>query len=244
MSPSPWFQWVSNYGQWNLQAWLETLFYWPLWGAGLAIATGLCFLTIGQGVAFRCVAALMGAVIGLAWSKPVIVQLALPDFAGSEQVYAAVLGVIGLSIPAAILFLVLAIPAAFACLTYSGLKNPLLGFVPAFLVGGAIGLILEHHIRAFVASALGAWMLVLGILSTLYGLGWISNSVLDSPWAILGAIAFLAIAGTLLQMSLRGHKQQRARLKAEKERLKTLAEDKVALEKKWSSYSKNKLPKV
>jgi len=234
-----------NYGQWSLQAWLETLFYWPLWGAALAIALGLCFLTVGQGFVFRLVAALMGAVIGFAWSKPVIHQLALPDFANSEQVYAVLLGIVGLSIPEAVLFLILAIPAAFACVAYLGLKNPLLGFVPAFLVGGALGLILKNHIRAFIASALGAWMLVLGILASFYRLGWISNRVLENPWAILGAIALLALSGTFFQLNFYGKKQRRARRKAEKVRLKTLAEDKAALEQKWSNYSsKDKLPKV
>jgi hypothetical protein len=235
---------MANYGQWNLSAWLETAFLWPLWGACLAIFFGLCFLTLGQGVIFRFVTALIGAVIGFAWSKPVIAQLSLPDFAGSEQVYAAVLGVIGLSIPEAVLFLVLAVPAAFASMTYLGLKNPLLGFVPAFLVGGAVGLILQNHIRAFVASALGAWMLVLGVLASLYRLKWVSQSVLETPWTVLGSIALLAVSGTLFQLSFQGKKQQRARRQAEKARLKTLADDKAALEEKWSSYSKDRLPKV
>jgi predicted Rdx family selenoprotein len=208
------------------------------------MVVGACFLTVGQGVLFRFVTALIGAIIGLAWSKPVITQLALPDFSGSEQVYAAVLGAVGLSIPEAVLFLVLAIPAAFASMAYLGLKNPLLGFVPAFLLGGAVGLILQNHIRAFVASALGAWMLVMGVLASLYRLGWVSQSVLGSPRAILGAIAFLALGGTLFQMSFRGKQQWRARRKAEKTRLKTLAEDRAALERRWASYSKDKLPKV
>jgi hypothetical protein len=208
------------------------------------MVVGACFLTVGQGVLFRFVTALIGAVIGLAWSKPVIAQLALPDFAGSEQVYAVVLGAVGLSIPEAVLFLVFAIPAAFASMTYLGLKNPLLGFVPAFLLGGAVGLILQNHIRAFVASALGAWMLVLGVLASLYRLEWVSQSVLGSPRAIWGAIVFLTLAGTLFQMSFQSKQRWRARRKVEKARLKTLAEDRAALERKWASYSKDRLPKV
>ncbi|MCL2178260.1 MAG: hypothetical protein FWC28_07100 [Proteobacteria bacterium] len=242
---SPWFQWAMNYGQWNPQAWLETLLHWPFWGAVLATALGLCFLIVGQGFAFRLVMALMGALIGFAWSQPVIRLLALPDFANSEQVYAVLLGIVGMSTPEAVLFLILAIPSAFACVAYLGLKNPLLGFVPAFLVGGAIGLILKNHIRAFIASALGAWMLVLGILAGLYQRGWISKRVLENPWAILTTIAFLTLGGTFFQMSFYGKKQQRAQRKAEKARLQTFAEDKAALEQKWSSYaSKNKLPKA
>jgi|GEM_PF-1284820 len=241
---APWFQWIMNYGQWSPQAWLETLLHWPLWGAGLAVVLGACFLVVGQGFMFRFVTALIGTVVGLAWSKPVIIQLALPDFADSEQVYAVLLGVVGFSIPEVVLFLVLGIPAAFASMAYLGLKNPLLGFVPAFLLGGAFGLILQSHIRAFVASALGAWMLVLGVLASLYRLGWVSSNVLESPWAIWGTIALLAVGGTCFQMLYHGKKQQRAKRKAEKAHLKTLSEDKAALEEKWANYSRdNKLPK-
>jgi len=246
MLPSPWFQWATHYGEWNLQAWLEaSLLHWPLWGACLAMAVGACFLTVGQGFLFRFVTALAGIVIGIAWSKPVIVQLSLPDFSGSEQVYAVLLGLVGFSIPEAVLFLVFAIPAAFAAMSYLGLKNPLLGFVPAFLVGGALGLIVHNHVRAFIASALGAWMLVLGVLTSLYRLGLISSGVLQSPGAIVGAIAFLALAGTFFQMYFHGKKYQRAKRKAEKTRLKTMAQDKAALEEKWANYSKdNKRPKA
>jgi hypothetical protein len=243
MPPSSWFQWATQYGQWDVHSWLETLFHWPLWGACVAIALGLCFLVVGQGFLFRFVTALVGAVIGLAWSKPVIIQLALPDFANSEQVYAVVLGLVGFSIPEAVLFLLLAIPSAFACMGFLGLKNPLLGFVPAFLVGGAIALILQNHVRAFIASALGAWMLVLGALSSFHHLGWVSRSVLQSPWAIVGTIVLLAMGGTLFQMSFFGKQQRRLQRKAEKARLKTADKEKEALEKKWATYSKdNKLP--
>jgi len=239
MSPSPWFQWATQYGQWSLQAWLETsLLNWPLWGACLAIALGAAFLAVGQGFLFRFVAALLGAVIGIAWSQPVIAQLSLPDFANSQQVYAVLLGLAGFSIPEAVLFLVFAIPAAFASMAYLGLKNPLLGFVPAFLVAGAIAIIVQDYVRAFVASALGAWMLVLGVLASLYRLGWVSDSVLQSPGVIVGTVAVLALGGTFFQMSFHGKQKQRAQRKAEKTRLKTLAEDKAALEEKWASYSK------
>jgi len=245
MPSSPWFQWATHYGQWSLQAWLETsLLHWPLWGACLAMVLGAGFLARGQGFLFRFVTALLGVLIGVAWSKPVIAQLSLPDFAGSEQVYAVLLGLVGFSIPEAVLFLVFAIPAAFASMTYLGLKNPLLGFVPAFLLGGALGLIVQNHVRAFVASALGAWMLVMGVLTTLYRLGWVSPQVLQNAWAIVGAIAFFTLGGTLFQMSFQGKHKWRSQRKAEKLRLKALAEDKAALEQQWAKYSKDRLPKV
>ena len=241
MPSSSWLQWATGYGQWSLHAWLETsLRHWPLWGALLAVVLGGCFLAIGQGFLFRFVTALVGAIIGLAWSKPMVTQLALPDFAGSEQVYAVLLGLAGFSIPAAILFLIFAIPAAFASMSYLGLKSPLLGFVPAFLVGGAIGLIVQDYVRALVASALGAWMLVMGVLTSLYRLGWVSDKVIESPLAIGGAIVCLALGGTFFQMGLKGRQPGRTARKAEKARLKTLEEDKAALEKKWANYSKDK----
>jgi hypothetical protein len=132
------------------------------------------------------------------------------------------------------------IPVGMIAGQIAGTSDWFLGFLPAFLVGGTLGVVLHRHIGAVLASALGAWILVIGMLSSLHQLGTVVSTVAQQPWGVIIAAAFFAVAGAIYQVAVRPTPEESERVKQERARLKKRLQEKRALEKRWSNYSNDR----
>lgn len=232
---------LTAYQRFDPLGWARVARLLPPWGGVTLAAVGLLFLLAGNGRLFRLVAGPVGVIAGLAWAPLLAQKFGLGSMANQVRIVApVVLGALCLALPGAASFLGIGIPVGLVVGALTGDADWILGFVPGFLAAGALAAAAHRHLAAVVASVLGAWCLVLGLLATLRAVVRAADAVLDQPWGVLAAATLFAVAGTVYQLFVRLSPEERAAFKAEKARAKRKRSEADALEKRWSNYSKDK----
>ena len=190
------------YQSFDPSAWVSASRLIPIWlGLGMVGVGTALLLFGGNRQVFRLVAGPLGALAGWLWAPVLAARFKLVAPPYLPPVFAGVLAVLGLAFPPGVVFVALGIPAGLLAGHLAGPKDWFLGFVPGFLVCGTISIFLTRYIAAVVASLVGAWLLVMGVLSGLYLLGDAAELVTAQPWGVLVAAALFALAGSIFQLS-------------------------------------------
>jgi len=222
----------------NPADWVGSYRFLPTW-AGIALAAvGLLLLLFGGGRAFRFVAGPLSALAGFLW-MPIVAQRfelpANPQVVGT--VSAAGLAAIGFAYPPAGLFLLFGVLAGLLASQFVAPGDWLLGFLPAFLIVGAVAAGLHRFIGAIASAMAGAWLLCIGMLTALHQVGGFVQAFAAQPWGVLVAAAMFAVAGSIYQIAVRPSPEEAEKLKQERARARRRAHEKKALEKRWTGYS-------
>jgi hypothetical protein len=147
---------------------------------------------------------------------------------------------LGFLFPPSAIFLTVGVAVGLLAGQLAGPSDWLLGFLPAFLVCGTVASAFHRYVASVVSSAVGAWLLVIGLLAALHQAGGVVASVAAQPWGVVLAAAFFAVAGAVYQIAVRPTPEEALRLKQERARVKQKVEEKRALEKRWAHYSDRK----
>jgi hypothetical protein len=231
-------QTVSAYRSFDPAGWVSLYRHLPMWGGIIAVAVGVVLLLFGGGKAFRLVAGPIGAVAGSLWAPVIVGKLGITGAEGRVGVIAAVLlAGIGFAFPPGVVFFAFGLPAGLFAGEMAGSADWLLGFVPAFLLVGALAAAVHRHIGAVAASLAGAWLLVIGMLAALHQVGGLVEAVASQPWGVIVAAALFAVAGSVYQLAVRANPEEAEALRLERLRAKKKLEEKKALEKRWANYS-------
>jgi hypothetical protein len=218
-------------------AWVSVYRMLPTWLGLVCVVLGITFLLFGSGRTFRFVAGPTVALIGFVW-VPLIAQrfgvLLSPQVLAISA--AVLLGAVGVAFPPAALFLGFGLPAGYIAGNLAGPNDWMLGFIPGFLAVGTIAAVFARVIGAVLTSAVGAWILVLGMLAALHRVGGIVAAVANQPWGVLLAAGLFAFAGTVYQLFVRPSPEEAERLRIEKARARRKLEEQRALEKRWSTF--------
>jgi hypothetical protein len=209
----------------------------PLWGALAAAASGTMMLLIGGRRLFRLVASPLGASIATIWAAPLAARLGFGAWMKPITLVATFsLATAGLIWPPVAVFFAFGIPSGLLGGQLAG-GDWLLGFGPAFFVGGAIGVVLHRLVAAVLSAVVGAWVAVLGVLGAVaHGVpstAWAS----ENPLAIIAVAGVLAVGGAVLQIFVRPSEEQ-ARAEREKRTVeKKKAKEQRGLEERWARYN-------
>jgi hypothetical protein len=232
---------LEAYQRFDPPGWIDVYRLLPWWGGLLAMTLGLVMMTAGNGRLFRLAAAPLGALVALLWAPLLAIKLGYATNAKQITLFsAAALTALGLLFPPGALFFICGAPGGLLGGELAGASDWVLGFLPGFLVAGALGAAMHRVLGAVVSSLGGAWLLVLGLLAAAAPAGSLSASLAGQPWGCLIAAGLFAVAGTVFQLFVRLSPEERARLKDEKRRAKRRREDQKAVEERWANYSKDK----
>ncbi len=227
---------LKAYQTFNPPGWVGIYRLLPMWAGILCCVFGLCLLLFGGGRSFRFVAGPVGALIGLMWTPVITSRFGLPELDPRMPTFAAAaLAMLGFLFPPVVTFLGVGIPLGLLAGKLAGPSDFLLGFIPTLLIGGLVGAILHRFVGAIVASAVGAWVLVIGALAALHEVGGLMTAVAQQPWGVIIAAALFAVAGSVYQIAVRPSPEEMERIRAEKERLKLRKAEQKALEKRWGT---------
>ncbi len=221
--------------------WVGVFRFLPPWAGGVSIVVGLLMLLFGGGRLFRVVAAPLGAAIGLIWVSAVASRLGVTAKGDTVAlVAAAALALLGLLFPPAVVFFSFGMPIGLTAAQLVGPTDWLLAFVPAFIIGGALGIVLHRVVSSVLSAAVGAWVLLMGCLAVVNPWSSAAGTLAQSPIVVLVVAGCFAVAGAVYQLVIRGSPEENEKQKRERllERQKQ-KEDRV-LAKRWSSYSKKK----
>lgn len=225
---------LKAYQEYNPQGWVGIYRLLPMWAGIVCCALGLLLLLFGGGRIFRFIAGPLGAIIGLGWTSVIAAKLGLTALDPRlPTLVAAVLTVVGFLFPPAIAFLGVGIPLGLVAGQIAGPQDFLLGFAPTMLISGLVSAILHRAVGSIVASAVGAWVLVIGALAALYQFVGLVATVANQPWGVIIAAGLFALAGSVYQIAVRPTPEEADQIRAEKERLKLRKSEQKALEKRW-----------
>ncbi|NMO18207.1 hypothetical protein HPC49_11150 [Pyxidicoccus fallax] len=227
---------LKAYQTFNPSGWVGIYRLLPMWGGIVCCVVGVTLLLAGGGRLFRVLAGPIGAGVGLMWTGVVASKLGLStEMMGGRlpTIVAAVLLALGFLFPPAITFLGLGVPLGLLAGQIAGPPDFLLGFAPGFIIGGLMGALLHRQVSALVASAVGAWVLVIGALAALHQFGGLVTAVASRPWGVIVAAGLFALAGAVYQLAVRPTPEQAEKVTAERERLKQRQAEQRALEKRW-----------
>ena len=226
---------LKAYQTFNPSGWVGIYRLLPMWAGIVCCVVGVTLLLAGGGRLFRLLAGPIGAVLGLMWTGVVLTKLGLTDPVGGRlpTIVAAVLLALGFLFPPAITFLGLGVPLGLVAGQIAGPQDFLLGFAPGFILGGLVGALLHRPVSALVASAVGAWMLVIGALAALHQFGGLVAAVASRPWGVIVAAGLFAVAGAVYQLAVRPSPEDADKQRAERERLQQRQAEQRALEKRW-----------
>ncbi len=233
---------IDPYRHFDPQGWVNLFRVLPVWAGVLCIALGVVMLLRGGGMLFRGVAGPLGLVIGQIWIGPLAARLGF----GSQQLQialgaSAVLCVLGFVAPISTVFFGFGIPIGLMAGNLAGQADWMLGFVPAFIIGGALGVVLERPISVLLASLTGGWLVLVGLMSALVPAIPSLVEQLAGLWpAAISVAACFAVAGFGYQMFVLPPPDKRAEIKREKQMAKRAEAERKALEKRWANYSSGK----
>jgi hypothetical protein len=193
-------------------AWLSISARLP-WVLALAMAVlGALLLGAGGGKAFRVIAAPLGALLGLLWGEALAAPLGL---LGNETALAlgaaAVLFLVGALFPSVVVAIAFGAPVGLAFGGMVGNTGFLLGFLPAALLAGAVAAVLQRPLRVLVAAAMGAALLLLGLLRLLEGVSAVTTLARTHAVWLLVAAGAVAFAGAVVQLATSMNPRPRAR---------------------------------
>jgi hypothetical protein len=232
---------LDAYQRFDPAGWVAVYSKLPWWGGLFAITAGVVMLLIGNGKLFRLVAAPIGAMVALLWAPMLAIKMGFAPSAQQITTVAAVaLGVLGLLFPPGALFFICGAPGGLIAGELVGGSDWMIGFLPGFLVAGALGAAAHRIIGAVASSVTGGWLMVLGLLSLLSPIGTLSASLAGQPYGCLAAGALFAIAGVVFQLFVRLSPEDRARLNGQKRQAKKRRADQKAAEARWAGIGKSK----
>lgn len=212
----------------------------PVWAGLACVVVGTLMLFFGRGHLFRVVAAPLGASIGLIWVATVAGKLGISASVNQVTVGAAVvLAVVGLVFPQGVVFFALGMPTGLIAAQLVGPADWLLAFVPGFIIGGAVGILLHNVISSLVSSAVGAWALTLGLLAVLSPFVAAVGVLAQNPVVVFCIAGCFAIGGAVYQLVVRGSPEALEKEKREKQLARQKAKEDRALTKRWANYTKN-----
>lgn len=224
---------LSAYRSFNPAGWVAVYRVMPTWLGIVCVVLGVVLLLVGGGKFFRFVAAPAGAVIGFLWAPVVAARFGVQVPENTVGLIgAAVVAVGSFVIPPVAVFVGVGLPAGFFAGNLAGANDWMLGFLPGFLAVGTVAALFTRWIGAVLASAAGAWMLVIGMLASLHFIG-IVAAVASQPWGVILAALLFAIAGSIYQLFVRPSPEDAEKLKLEKHKAKRRLQEKRALEKRW-----------
>jgi cytochrome c oxidase assembly factor CtaG len=148
---------------------------------------------------------------------------------------AAVLAVLGVLFPPAVIFVGVGIPLGLLGGEIAGPKDYLLGFVPGLLLGGLVAVVVHRQVAAILSSAVGAWLLVIGALAALHQFGGLVTAMASQPWGVIIAAGLFALAGSVYQIAVRPSPEEAERQAAERQKLQQRKAEQKALEKRWGA---------
>jgi hypothetical protein len=236
-----WGRALEPYKHLDPTGWVGLFRFFPLWAGIVAVLGGVLLLTRGGGGLFRFIAGPLGLLIGQIWIGPVAARFGFGAYQSQiALVSSAVLGVLGLIAPAATVFFGFGVPIALMAANLAGPSDWLLGFVPAFIIAGALGVVLERVISILLATCLGAWLVLLGGMASAWPFlpTWVDRLAASWPAAIAVAACF-ATAGFGYQAFVLPPPEKAAQLRREKKMAKQAAAERKALEKRWANYSRS-----
>ncbi len=208
----------------------------PPWAGLVCCLGGLVLLLFGGGRLFRVLAGPLGALIGLGWTGVLLTKFGVagadPRLPGAA---AAGLSVLGFLFPPIVIYLGVGIPVGLLGGEIAKPHDFLIGFAPGFILGGMVAALLHRQVSAILASAVGAWVLVIGALAALHPFGGLVSAMASQPWGLLVAAGFFAIAGSVYQIAVRPSPEEAERQQTEHQKLKTRQAEQDALEKRWSA---------
>lgn len=236
---------LEPYRHWDPAGWVGLYRFLPVYAGLACVAFGAAMLFFGGGRLFRVVAGPLGAAIGVVWAGALAVRL---GFAGLQQQVTLVAGggllALGLIYPPAVVFFAFGVPGGLLAGQLAGGSDWLLGFVPGFLVGGAVGVLVHRPVSAALSAAFGAWALVIGLLASTAPFLGAADFVADQPLLALGLAGVLAVAGGGYQIFVRLSPERREELRREKAMRQKAEAERKALEQRWASYSKTSKKKA
>ncbi len=232
---------LQAYRRFDLAAWVDTYQVFPVWAGILLVGLGVLLLLQGGGRFFRFLAGPLGLWVGGVWMPLVLAKFGLqasnPALVSAS---ALVLAGLGFAYPPGALFFAIGVPAGLFGGQIAGPADWFLGFVPGFLIGGTVAAAASRPIGAITASIVGAWLLVIGLLSALHQAGGLVETMVANPWGILVAAGLFAAAGSIYQLLVQPSPEEKQRLDAERAKAKRHAAEKRAIEKRWANYSAKK----
>lgn len=224
---------LSAYRSFDPAGWVALYRVMPTWLGIPCGVLGIVLLLVGGGRLFRVVAAPVGALLGYLWAPLVAARFGVQLPEHTVAVVAALgVGLASFAVPPTAVFVGFGLPAGFAAGDMAGANDWMLGFLPGFLAVGTLAAVFSRWIAAVVASAVGAWLLMMGLLSGLHVLG-VAATVAAQPWGVLLGALLLAIAGSIYQLFVRPSPEDAERLKQQRQKLKQRIVEKRALEKRW-----------
>lgn len=232
---------LSRYRTFDLHAWVDAYRVFPVWAGILMVISGVVLLLQGGGRYFRFLAVPIGLWVGAVWLPVVLSHFRLDANTPTVTTGAALLlAALGAAYPPGLLFFAVGLPAGLFAGQLAGMSDWFLGFVPGFLIGGTLASAAYRTVGAITASAIGAWVLVIGLLAALHQLGGLVETMAANAWAIAIAAGLFTVAGSIYQLLVRPSPEEKERLAAERAAAQRKLAEKKALEKRWSNYSAGK----
>jgi hypothetical protein len=231
---------IEAYQRFDPPGWVSLFRFFPMWAGILLALSGLLMMLFGGGKLFRVVAGPLGAAVGFLWTPLLATKLGYGPQGAQLRIVATIgIGGLGLLLPAGATFFAFGIPIGLVAGDMAG-SDWVLGFIPAFFIGGLIAVVLHRYIGAVASSLVGAWALVIGLLSALHPFTPLVESVAQQPWGVLIAALLFAVAGAVYQLFVQLSPEAREAYKLEKHQAKKKVKEQKEIESRWSRYSKDK----
>ncbi|MEW6432517.1 MAG: hypothetical protein AB1730_13525 [Myxococcota bacterium] len=218
--------------------WVGLFRFLPVWAGLAAIAVGVLMLLFGGRRLFRLVAGPLGAVIATVWAGVLAQRLGFGSSARAITTVAS-LGLLtaGLLYPPVVVFFAFGVPVGLLGGQLAGSADWLLGFLPGFMVGGAMGIVMHRLVGAVLSSVVGAWIAVMGLMAALNpflpAVGWLAGN----PIAVLSIAGCFAVAGIVFQLFVRPSEEEAEKRRHEQFIKKKRAKEAAEQEKRWAKYT-------
>lgn len=232
---------IEPYRHFDPVGWVGLCHFLPVWAGALCLLGGVLMLFFGGGRLFRLVAAPLGALIGLIWVAPVAGRLGISAPLPQVTLIAATsLAILGLIFPPGVVFFAFGVPLGLLAGQWVGPVDWLLAFVPGFIIGGAVGVVLHQVVSSVLSAVVGAWVLMLGLLAVLMPFVSSAGVLAQNPPVVFVVAGCFAIGGAAYQIMARGSPDDLAKRKRERLLLQKKLKEDRALSKRWANYSKKK----
>lgn len=221
--------------------WVGVFRFLPVWGGLIAVVAGVLMMLFGGRQLFRLVAGPLGALIATIWAGPLAARLGFGANVRQITLVATLaLFTAGLLWPPLVVFVAFGVPAGLVGGQIAGPNDWVLGFGPGFFLGGAAGVVMHRLVGSILSAAVGAWVMVLGVLSTLNpfisGVGWLAGN----PLAVLSVAGCFGAAGAVYQIFVRPSEEEASARRLEKAIAKKKAKEQKATEERWAKYNNSK----
>ena len=207
-------------------------------GVALVVAGLVATLVGGRRYVFRLILTPIAIVAGysIAPHFATLVHLSpkLAAYAG-----AGALGLGALLWPPSIMFLAFGALGGSVGAELAGEKDQWIGFIPGFILGGSLALIVSRIVAVLVSAAMGGIMFVVRLL-TLVSFTRAAGLVFGAPTISLGLAAGIAVTGMAFQFKFApaDDDEARAKKKAAKMKNKEIAVQDKARDKRFKQYGK------